>query len=82
VKRLFTEKRCQPIVTRVIELAHDLGLKVIAEGVETEEQRDDLTRRGCDLFQGFLFHAPMPASELPRALAGEKSPGRAIASRS
>ena len=82
VKRLFTEKRCPPIVTRVIELAHDLGLKVIAEGVETEEQRDDLMHRGCDLFQGFLFYAPMPASELPRALAGEKSPGRATATRS
>ncbi len=73
MKRLFTERRCQPIVTRVIELAHDLGLKVIAEGVETEEQRDALTRYGCDLFQGFLFHAPMPASELPRALAGPLS---------
>jgi EAL domain-containing protein (putative c-di-GMP-specific phosphodiesterase class I) len=43
---------------------------VIAEGVETEEQRDELTRRGCDLLQGFLFYAPMAASELPRALAG------------
>jgi EAL domain-containing protein (putative c-di-GMP-specific phosphodiesterase class I) len=74
VKRLFTEKRCQPIVIRVIELAHDLGLKVIAEGVETEAQRDDLTRRGCDLFQGFLFHAPIPAAELTRALAGAARP--------
>jgi len=74
VKRLFTEKRCPPIVTRVIDLAHDLGLKVIAEGVETEAQRDDLTHRGCDLFQGFLFYPPMAASDLPRALAGPRSP--------
>jgi len=74
VKRLFSEKRCQPIVVRVIELAHDLGLKVIAEGVETEAQRDDLTRRGCDLLQGFLFYAPIPAAELTRALAGAARP--------
>ena len=80
VKRLFTEKRCQPIVTRVIELAHDLGLKVIAEGVETEEQRDDLTRRGCDLFQGFLFYAPMPATGLAHALAAASPEGSVIRS--
>jgi EAL domain-containing protein (putative c-di-GMP-specific phosphodiesterase class I) len=70
VKRLHGEKRCQAIVARVIDLAHDLGLKVIAEGVETREQRDFLAARGCDFFQGFLFHAAMPAAKLPSALAG------------
>jgi EAL domain-containing protein (putative c-di-GMP-specific phosphodiesterase class I) len=70
VERVLTEKACQAIVTRVIELAHDLGLRVVAEEVETPEQRDFLAGRGCDLFRGFLFHAPMPASELARALAG------------
>jgi EAL domain-containing protein (putative c-di-GMP-specific phosphodiesterase class I) len=70
VKRLFTEPRCQVIVRRAIEMAHDLDLRVVAEEVETKEQRDYLTACGCDLFQGFLFHAAMPAEELPRALAG------------
>ena len=70
VKRLITESRCQVIVRRAIEMAHDLGLRVVAEEVETEEQRDSLTACGCDLFQGFLFHAAMPVEELPRALAG------------
>jgi EAL domain-containing protein (putative c-di-GMP-specific phosphodiesterase class I) len=69
VERLVADKRCQAIVTRVIDLAHDLGLRVVAEEVETEEQRRLLADRGCDLFQGFLFHAPMPAAELVRALA-------------
>jgi diguanylate cyclase len=74
VKRLFTEPRCQVIVKRAIELAHDLGLRVVAEEVETKEQRDYLTARGCDLFQGYLFYAAIPAEEMPRALAGVVAP--------
>jgi diguanylate cyclase len=70
VGRLFTDDRCRTIVSRVVQLAHDLGLRVIGEGVETERQRDVLTDLGCDLLQGFLFHAPMPAEELPAALSG------------
>ena len=70
VERLHEEKRCQAIVARVIDLAHDLGLRVIAEEVETPAQRDFLAGRGCDFLQGFLFYAPMPAAELPEALAG------------
>jgi EAL domain-containing protein (putative c-di-GMP-specific phosphodiesterase class I) len=74
VQRLVTESRCQVIVRRAIELAHDLGLRVVAEEVETKEQRDYLTACGCDLFQGFLFYPAMPAEELPRALAGAIAP--------
>jgi EAL domain-containing protein (putative c-di-GMP-specific phosphodiesterase class I) len=76
VERLFTEKRCQVIVGRVIDLAHDLGLKVIGEGVETPPQRDFLVDRGCDFLQGYLFHAPMPADEVPLAQAGAGATGR------
>ena len=68
VKRLPTERRCQVIVARVIDLAHDLGLRVVAEEVETGAQRDFLAARGCDLFQGFFFYPPMPAADLERAL--------------
>jgi len=73
VERLPTEKRCQAIVARVIELAHDFELRVVAEEVETRAQRDFLVGRGCDLFQGFLFHAAMPANKLARTLAGPRS---------
>jgi EAL domain-containing protein (putative c-di-GMP-specific phosphodiesterase class I) len=74
VKRLFTEPRCQVIVRRAIEMAHDLGLRVVAEEVETPRQRDYLATCGCDLFQGFLFHGALPAGELPRALGGAVAP--------
>lgn len=70
VKRL-PDPRCRAIVTRVCEMARDLGLRVAAEGVESAEQRDFLVERGCDLLQGFLFHASMPTDELLGALAGQ-----------
>jgi diguanylate cyclase len=73
VKRLLTEKACQAIVTRVVELAHDLDLRVIAEEVESGEQRDLLARIGVDLLQGFLFYPPMPAEELPEPLLGARA---------
>ncbi|MCK9202140.1 MAG: EAL domain-containing protein [Gallionella sp.] len=48
----------------IIVMAHKLGLKVIAEGVETVAQRDLLKNAGCDYAQGYLFSRPVPAEEL------------------
>ncbi len=53
----------------IIDLGHNLGCKIVAEGVEKESQFDFLVRSGCDYFQGFLFHQPMPAEEIPDRLA-------------
>lgn len=44
-------------------MAHKLGMKVIAEGVETEAQRQVLLAAGCDYGQGYLFSRPVPAAE-------------------
>lgn len=49
------------LVAAICEIASSLGIAVTAEGVETEEQRELLTKLGCDRFQGFLFARPMPA---------------------
>jgi predicted signal transduction protein with EAL and GGDEF domain len=58
------------IVKAVIVLAHSLGMRVVAEGVETEPSRTMLQELGCDLFQGYLCSKPMPAPEF-MALLGQ-----------
>ena len=52
------------IVTSTIELGHNLGLRVVAEGVEDQHTLDELVRRGCDLAQGYHFTRPLPPAEL------------------
>jgi diguanylate cyclase (GGDEF)-like protein/PAS domain S-box-containing protein len=52
------------LVEAIVMMAHKLGLRVIAEGVETEDQRQLLMACGCDSAQGFLFARPMPAEEI------------------
>jgi EAL domain-containing protein (putative c-di-GMP-specific phosphodiesterase class I) len=62
VRGLGHEADDDSIVTSVIDLARSLGVAVVAEGVETEEQLDGLRSRGCDTMQGFLFAKPGPAT--------------------
>ena len=53
------------IATMIHQLAHTLGMSVVAEGVETEAQRDYLLSLGCQYFQGYLFGRPSPLAEVP-----------------
>ena len=56
------------ITMAIINLAHSLKLKVVAEGVETDAQLAFLRARGCDEIQGFHFSRPLPVSDMTRAL--------------
>jgi predicted signal transduction protein with EAL and GGDEF domain len=53
------------VVRAVIDLAHDLGHRVVAEGVEDRATLDHLADLGCDQAQGYYICRPLPASELP-----------------
>jgi EAL domain-containing protein (putative c-di-GMP-specific phosphodiesterase class I) len=52
------------MVRKTIEIGHELGMKVVAEGEETQEQLDFLHANGCDTAQGYLFSRPLPPKEL------------------
>ncbi len=57
------------IVQTIIELAHALGMEVIAEGVESAEQAGFLREMGCDAAQGVYFSKPLPTEDVPTFLA-------------
>ena len=52
----------------IISMGHDLKMKVVAEGVETEEQLQFLRENGCDEYQGYLFSPPVPADQIEQLL--------------
>ncbi|UCV22491.1 putative bifunctional diguanylate cyclase/phosphodiesterase [Ferribacterium limneticum] len=60
VKDIETDVNDAAICTATIALGHSLGLELVAEGVETEAQRDFLAGLGCDFLQGYLYSRPMP----------------------
>ncbi len=66
---LLTSRQSRAIVSAVIRLAHDLGLQVVAEGIEQADQAACLADLGCDLAQGFYYSPPLPAGEVLRRTA-------------
>ena len=64
VRDLLTDPNDAAIAGTIIALGHNLGMRVIAEGVETLAQYESLARMGCDGFQGYYFGRPVPAGSL------------------
>jgi diguanylate cyclase (GGDEF)-like protein/PAS domain S-box-containing protein len=75
VKDLGRQPGDRAIVTAIIAMAKGLSLRVVAEGVETEEQRRFLAEKGCDAIQGFLISPAVPADELIGMLASHRGAG-------
>ena len=63
VKNCSKRKTDEAILKAIVTMGHALGLKVLAEGVETEVEMDFLAKLGCSHMQGYLFGRPVPAEE-------------------
>lgn len=74
IRDITTDPDDATITTAIINLAHNIGLKVIAEGVETEGQLSYLREKVCDKAQGYYFSHPLPANEFTRLLERGGSP--------
>jgi len=73
VRNLASDSTDLALCEAIIQMAHRLDIKVIAEGVETEEQREILKKAGCDFVQGYLYSIPLPASKLDELLRSGSS---------
>ena len=65
------DERRKKVVTHTISMANDIGLGLVAEGVETDEQADFLNLSGCECAQGFLYSRPIPVAEFEEHLYGK-----------
>jgi EAL domain-containing protein (putative c-di-GMP-specific phosphodiesterase class I) len=68
VQDIATDKNDKAIVNTIISMAASLNLNVIAEGVETEDQRQLLLDSGCNHYQGYLFSKPLPIDQLEKLI--------------
>jgi EAL domain-containing protein (putative c-di-GMP-specific phosphodiesterase class I) len=72
VRRLGALEDSWELVQTIVTLAHNLGLDVVAEGVETEMQLDAVRQLGCDYAQGYFFSAPVSQAQVHELLVLEK----------
>ncbi|MDF2841354.1 MAG: hypothetical protein K0Q99_2126, partial [Clostridia bacterium] len=68
IRGIAVSSKSESIIKVIINLAKSLGLKVIAEGVETEEQLNFLRQEECDEVQGYYYYKPMPEEDIQRTL--------------
>jgi EAL domain-containing protein (putative c-di-GMP-specific phosphodiesterase class I) len=68
VRDLTHDTEDAAIIAAIVALGHALNLQIVAEGVETREQQEFLTRLGCSTLQGFLLGRPLPADQFIEAV--------------
>jgi diguanylate cyclase (GGDEF)-like protein/PAS domain S-box-containing protein len=68
IKQMLQEKRNYQLVKTIITLSNELGLAVVAEGIETQQQLQWLQQLGCEFGQGYLFSRPLPADKIETLL--------------
>ncbi len=69
ISQIGKSRKAEAIIKHTIGLSHDIGAKVVAEGVETKEQLEYLRSVGCDMIQGYYFYKPMPEEEFAALLS-------------
>jgi EAL domain-containing protein (putative c-di-GMP-specific phosphodiesterase class I)/PAS domain-containing protein len=74
IQDLSGEPQSRELIQAIVNLAHDLNLQVIAEGVETAEQSAHLKNLGCKYAQGYLFHQPLPSDSVQHLFIQPSSP--------
>jgi PAS domain S-box-containing protein len=77
ISNMESDRENREIVRAIIVLAHNLGLKVVAEGTETEEHINLLKQFGCEMAQGYFYSKPVPADSVLKLLAGNRGVGAA-----
>ena len=75
VRDMISDSQSLDIVTAIIDLANSLSLQIVAEGIETSQQRDKLQSLGCAIGQGYLLGKPMPFLEMMDVLTQAKNKG-------
>ena len=66
------QRKCENVIRRhIINMAEDLGVEIVAEGVETDDQRNNLTNMNCHRIQGYFYDKPLVSNEFSRRLAAK-----------
>ena len=62
-KAFFTSSKAKQVVRAVVKMVHDIGLKLVAEGIETKDELDAMYKENIDYIQGYYYSKPLPMEE-------------------
>lgn len=71
-KAFFHSPKAKQVVRAVVGMAHGMDLKLVAEGIETQEELDGMCQEGIDYIQGFYYSKPLPVAEFLEFIAKNK----------